>query len=72
MILLEHLPLASRVDKTLVGGIDLNKARMRYVVEALIALSPANGLPPPMSPLGSACSANKALYSTALATPPTI
>ena len=41
--LLEHLPLASQVGKTLVGGIDLNKARMRYVVEALIALSPANG-----------------------------
>src|ERR1700720_1579159 len=37
----EHLPLASRVGKTLVGGIDLNKARMRQVVEALIALSPS-------------------------------
>ena len=36
--------LASHVGKTLVGGIDLNKARMRHVVEALIALSPsANG-----------------------------
>jgi hypothetical protein len=30
---------ASRVGKTIVGGIDLNKARMRGVVEALIALS---------------------------------
>ena len=30
-----------RVGKTLVGGIDLNKARMRQVVEALIALSPS-------------------------------
>ena len=39
--MLEHLPLASRVGKTVVGGIDLNKARMRQVVEALIALSPA-------------------------------
>jgi hypothetical protein len=38
--MLEHLPLASQVGKTLVGGIDLNKARMRQVVEALIALSP--------------------------------
>jgi transposase len=37
---LERLPVASRVGKTLVGGIDLNKARMRQVVEALIALSP--------------------------------
>jgi hypothetical protein len=42
--MLERLPLASHVGNTLVGGIDLNKARMRHVVEALIALSPsANG-----------------------------
>src|SRR5438132_482908 len=39
--LLEHLPVASQVGKTIVGGIDLNKARMRQVVEALIALSPS-------------------------------
>src|SRR5215468_2675583 len=39
--MLEHLPLASQVGKSLVGGIDLNKARMRQVVEALIALSPS-------------------------------
>ena len=32
---------ASQVGKTIVGGIDLNKARMRQVVEALIALSPS-------------------------------
>jgi hypothetical protein len=38
--MLEHLPLASQVGKILVGGIDLNKARMRQVVQALIALSP--------------------------------
>ena len=38
---LEHLPLASRVGKTIVGGIDLNKARIRHVIEALIALSPS-------------------------------
>src|SRR6266403_1795016 len=37
--LLEHLPTASQVGKTIVGGIDLNKARMRAVLEALIALS---------------------------------
>jgi hypothetical protein len=37
--LLEQLPLATQVGKTRVGGIDLNKARMRHVVEALIALS---------------------------------
>jgi len=39
--LLEQLPTASQVGKTLVGGIDLNKVRMRQVVEALIALSPS-------------------------------
>jgi hypothetical protein len=39
--MLEHLPVASRVGKTVVGGIDLNKARMRQVIEALIALSPS-------------------------------
>jgi hypothetical protein len=36
--LLEELPAPSSVGKTKVGGIDLNKARMRWVVEALIAL----------------------------------
>src|SRR6266481_1217559 len=39
--MLEHLPAASRVGKTIVGGIDFNKTRMRQVVEALIALSPS-------------------------------
>ena len=39
--MLEHLPVASRVGKTLVGGIDLNKPRMHHVVEALIGLSPS-------------------------------
>jgi hypothetical protein len=43
--MLEQLPAASRVGKTTVGGIDLNKARMRAVLEALIALSASpNGL----------------------------
>ena len=36
--MLEELPAPSSVAKTKVGGIDLNKARMRWVVEALIAL----------------------------------
>jgi len=35
---LEELPTPSRVGKTKVGGLDLNKPRMRYVVEAVIAL----------------------------------
>jgi hypothetical protein len=37
--MLEDLPAPSRVGKTIVGGIDLNKARMRRVIEAVIALS---------------------------------
>jgi hypothetical protein len=37
--MLEGLPLALQVGKTRVGGIDLNKARMCHVIEALIALS---------------------------------
>jgi transposase-like protein len=36
--MLEELPTPSSVGKTKVGGIDLNKARMRWVVEALIVL----------------------------------
>jgi hypothetical protein len=41
--MLEQLPAPSQVGKTTVGGIDLNKPRMRRVVEALIALSPSPG-----------------------------
>jgi hypothetical protein len=37
--MLECLPFASRVGKTTVGGIDLNKPRLRHVTEAVIALS---------------------------------
>ena len=37
--MLERLPAASQVGKTKVGGIDLNKPRMRLVAEAVIALS---------------------------------
>ena len=36
---LECLPLASRVGKSMVGGIDLNKPRLRHVAEAVVALS---------------------------------
>jgi hypothetical protein len=36
--MLEELPTPSSVGKTKVRGIDLNKARMRWAVEALIAL----------------------------------
>ena len=68
--MLEHLPLASQVGKTLVGGIDLNKARMRQVVEALIALSPSpNGFTASDVAVRVRASANKARASTALATP---
>jgi len=40
---LERLPTASRVGKVVVGGIDINKPRMRWVAEAVIALSAASG-----------------------------
>jgi hypothetical protein len=36
--MLEELPAPSSVGKSKVGGIDLNKARIRWVVEAVIAL----------------------------------
>ena len=39
--MLEQLPAPSQVGKTKVGGIDLNKPRLRWVVEAVIALSAA-------------------------------
>lgn len=41
--MLEQLPAPSQVGKTTVGGIDLNQPRMRWVIEALIALSPSPG-----------------------------
>lgn len=37
--MLERLPLASRVGKSKVGGIDLNKPRLRHVTAAVVALS---------------------------------
>ena len=37
--MLERLPLPSRVGKSMVGGIDLNKPRLRHVAEAIVALS---------------------------------
>jgi hypothetical protein len=39
--MLEQLPLAAQVGNTRVGGVDLNKARMRRVVEAVIAFAPS-------------------------------
>lgn len=41
--MLEQLPAPSQVGKTRVGGIDLNKPRMRWVGEAVVALSPSPG-----------------------------
>jgi hypothetical protein len=41
--MLDNLPAASRVGKTIVGGINLNKPRMHWVVQALIALSASPG-----------------------------
>ena len=40
---LEQLPTPSQVGKTKVGGIDFNKARMRWVAHAILALSPSPG-----------------------------
>ena len=40
---LEQLPVPSQVGKSKVGGIDFNKARMRWMAQALLALSPAPG-----------------------------
>jgi hypothetical protein len=37
--MLDRLALASRVGKSIVGGIDLNKPRLRHVAKAVIALS---------------------------------
>jgi hypothetical protein len=42
--LLDQLPAAAEVGKTIVGGIDLTKTYMHAVVEAVIALSPAQRL----------------------------
>ena len=41
--MLEQLPAPAQGGKTKVGGIDLNKPRMRWVAEAIIALSPSPG-----------------------------
>ena len=40
---LEQLPAPTQVGKTKVGGIDFNKARMRWVAQAVLALSPSPG-----------------------------
>ncbi|MGA2860014.1 MAG: hypothetical protein ABSE40_24360 [Candidatus Sulfotelmatobacter sp.] len=40
---LEQLPLPAQVGKTKVGGIDFNKARMRRVAQAVLALSASHG-----------------------------
>jgi len=40
---LEQLPTPCQVGKTKVGGIDFNKARMRWVAHAVLALSPSPG-----------------------------
>jgi hypothetical protein len=40
---LEQLPTPTRVGRSRVGGIDFNKPRMRWVAEAILALSPNPG-----------------------------
>ena len=39
--LLEQLPAPSTVGKTKVGGMDLHKVRMRWVIDAVMALAPS-------------------------------
>ena len=51
--MLDRLPASSQVGKTRVGGIDLNKPRMRLVAQAVVALSPRPvDSPPPNWPPG--------------------
>jgi hypothetical protein len=38
--LLEELPVATQVGQTRVGGIDVNRPRMRWVLQAVLALAP--------------------------------
>jgi hypothetical protein len=38
---LDDLPMSAQIGSTKVGGIDINKARIRAVLQALIALSPS-------------------------------
>ena len=39
---LEQLPAPTQIGKTKVGGIDFNKPRMRWVAQAVLALSPSS------------------------------
>jgi hypothetical protein len=40
---LEQLPLGSQIGSTRIGGVDLNKPRIRAVLQAVLALAPAPG-----------------------------
>jgi hypothetical protein len=40
---LDQLPLPSQIGSTRVGGVDLNQPRIRAVLQAVLALSPAPG-----------------------------
>ena len=71
--MLERLPLPSRVGKSMVGGIDLNKPRLRHVTEAIIALSASpDGFTASALPIRSARSAIKAYPPTVPDKQPTI
>src|SRR3984893_6328325 len=61
------------VGKTKVGGIDFNRRRIRWAMEAVLALAPPLVASPPLSwPIKSEAAANKVNPNTAPATPPTI
>jgi hypothetical protein len=72
--MLEELPAPSSVGKIKVGGIDLNKVRMRWVVEALIALcvspSEAQGFTASELARQVRLLSNRPNRSTALGAPP--
>lgn len=44
---LDELPLPSQLGATRVGGIDLNKPRIRAVLAGVLALAPAPAASPP-------------------------
>ena len=68
--MLEQLPLATHVGKTRAGGTDLNKPRMRHVIEAQSLCPPQRmaSLPPTLR-LGSAHPISKPHHITAPAKP---
>jgi hypothetical protein len=70
--MLGRLPLPSRIGKSMVGGIDLNKPRLRHVGEAVITQHRSTASPLPHWPIRSAPSAIETHPPTVPAKQPTI